>query len=150
MEIKDNIKQQIACLLVEYKRAGGVGLEETIDHVLDLIEKETVTPQPLEEIYKDEEKSLFVPLEFDSAVQTVIDNFNFYKVHSVMEYLGWQWTPLGRVPKPAEIKKTARELFNYIRNGGVTETGGLRVEYNKDNEELSLKFVLEQWDHWNE
>jgi hypothetical protein len=100
----------------------------------------------------------------------IMDEFDFVKVHAVMEALEWGWATGNGfdtvVPEVSDIRKEARNLMNdvidrYIETGndwcGVS-TGGLDVELvvNKDDglPDLTLKFVVEDWteggEFWDE
>jgi len=151
MKVKDSVKDEIAALMVEYKSAGGVGLEKTIDRILNLVEEEEATVFLESNQHVISSRGTSVPvLDFDQAVQQVIDNMNFYKVHSVMVYLGWTWGLSGKTPNPKEIEQSARDTLYMVKDGGCGGTGGFEAEYDKLDQVLSLKFVLEGWDHYEE
>lgn len=95
------------------------------------------------------------------SLQNIMTEFNFDKVQSVMEFLGWEWHPLGRTPDKYEIMNRAFELLieayerywdsetkttYYIRTGGLS----VSYEYIDDNEYdeidkhyFTLEFVVE-------
>ena len=100
----------------------------------------------------------------------IMQEFDFEKVHAVMEALEWGWATGNGfdtvVPEVSDIRKEAITLMNdvidrYIETGndwcGIS-TGGLDVELvvNKDDglPDLTLKFVVEDWteggDFWDE
>jgi len=65
----------------------------------------------------------------DIEIEYIIQNFDFHKVHKVMEIVDWQWAENG-VPTIDELRKQARELledvrekgYAYIRCGGFAAT----------------------------
>lgn len=79
-------------------------------------------------------------------IKEIMTEFDFEKVHKVMEFLDWKWTDNG-VPSIYMLKMTAKQLLSEValspNNDTWTETGGFRVEkrFNK----LSLSFVLTDW-----
>lgn len=84
--------------------------------------------------------------------EVILQDFEFEKVHEVMEHVGWTWGNEKHAPPPTEIRKTAECLLNDViqgvqKNGGNSEyivgTGGLRAEYHPWGG-LSLCFVLEE------
>jgi hypothetical protein len=83
---------------------------------------------------------------FDVQVDEVLADFDFERVHRVMDWLGWTWANLGRTPTIAELTDEARRLLLEL-NGEpeVLGSGGLRASYKSDGT-LSLKFILaEAW-----
>jgi hypothetical protein len=76
--------------------------------------------------------------------------YRFDRVKTTMDSLEWKWGT--RTPSIAEIVESARELCEgvYI-NGGTRATGGFRAEYNKEEDVLSLEFVVENWstEYWD-
>ena len=84
--------------------------------------------------------------EFVTMVQEILDDFDFEKVHSVMNFLNWQWANLGHVPSVKDLEKEARRLLISLKGEpGIKGTGGLRVSLKQDGT-LSLKCILtESW-----
>lgn len=93
-------------------------------------------------------------------VDEIMNEFDFEKVHQVMEFLGWTWykgNGLNAVPTIEEIKKTTKKhlIDAYeaaVRNKTtyIIDTGGFEAKayYNDDTnciDELKLTFVLEYW-----
>lgn len=91
-------------------------------------------------------------LEVYKKINKVIDLFNFEKVHSVMEFLNWQWQGEG-VPEIYGLKETARNLIIESINKTLETledysiaTDGFEVSsYLDENNEIQCKlaFVLE-------
>lgn len=75
----------------------------------------------------------------------ILKNFDFEKVHEVMNHLNWVWFKEGerKVPTVKELKKTAKELIKEIKklDVDVISTGGFEVR--KDEDAIILQFVLE-------
>ena len=86
------------------------------------------------------------------AIDDIMDNFDFHKVHRVMEFMNWQWRGEG-VPSVSEMRKEARRLLlSSMKDSGQASTGGFLAtyeEYEKVGGVLELKFVIEEWD-WDE
>lgn len=81
------------------------------------------------------------------AIDEILDNFNFERVHNVMMHLDWDWASTDGVPNISDLRKCARRLLKevaYSEEYNSVGTGGLEA-YKKDRE-LSLKFVLDYWD----
>lgn len=95
--------------------------------------------------------------QFEEILDDVMDQFDFDKVHRVMEYLDWRWvTADGRsteVPSIPRLKRTARKLLREAFAKNITiGSGGLEASYVPPDPEwggedpyglLELKFVLE-------
>lgn len=96
----------------------------------------------------------------------IMQEFDFEKIHRVMEALEWGWAVSGdfttRVPETSEIRREAKRLMDevikqYAETGetwcGVA-TGGFDVELmvNKDDglPDLTLRFVVEEWNEGGE
>jgi hypothetical protein len=88
---------------------------------------------------------------FQEQVEEVLLNFDFDRVHRVMESLSWAWANLDRVPTRAELSTEGRRLLAELGGRpGVLGSGGLRASYKEDGT-LSLKFILcESWSDLNE
>lgn len=74
----------------------------------------------------------------------ILKNFDFEKVHEVMNHLKWVWYDKDeyKVPSVKELKRTAKELIKQIKklDVDVIATGGFEVRKNKDT--ITLQFVL--------
>lgn len=84
------------------------------------------------------------------AIDEIMDNFEFEKVHKAMAVLGWKWHSVDdgpRVPTVKELRAGARRLLRDCcadpERAGMA-TGGFRVE--KSPNELRLVFELADWD----
>lgn len=93
-----------------------------------------------------------VPMNIQEIIDEIIDNFDFDRVHDVMEYMDWGWQGEG-VPSIEKLKESAIELLEHAYNGYFEQgngeqysiqTGGLEAYYMYDDNEdcFELKFVL--------
>ena len=116
-----------------------------------------MNPQSTEKVYLD---------PVNQMIDDIIDNFDFDKVQSVMDYLGWKWAGdegLEYVTVAMLIKEARRLLRGAAdaRLGGYKNThweqgiihgcGGFQAMAFCDEEKtkivsLDLKFVLTEWD----
>lgn len=82
------------------------------------------------------------------AIKKILKNFDFEKVHRVMESLNWYWndTKDGGVPTVEELKSQAKDFLKRVTEGefSVISSGGLEAEYR--NKVLTLKFVLAEFE----
>lgn len=78
----------------------------------------------------------------------ILKNFDFEKVHEVMNHLKWVWYDNDeyKVPTVKELKRSAKELIKQIKKADVDciATGGFEVR--KDKDIITLQFVLESSD----
>lgn len=89
-------------------------------------------------------------------IDSIMDYFDFHKVHEYMDTFGWKWHITG-VPDVVALRKHARQQLNTVYDGLETESdnyivssGGLHCEgvrHTEDNSiSLYLKFVPVEWD----
>ena len=86
----------------------------------------------------------------DQMISDVLDEFDFNKVHHVMEYLDWKWAVNDgeEVPNHYKLIKQAESLLRDVakhygdKKFHVVETGGFRATL--DNDCLGLDFILTQ------
>ena len=97
-------------------------------------------------------------MDLENKFEEILDEFDFRKVHKMMEKLEWKWSFLEgkyEVPKISEMKKTCRRLFfdsfenftKYNMSESNASTGGFCVTVYKDeksNEQVMLQFILEE------
>lgn len=92
-----------------------------------------------------------------AKIDDIMHNFNFEKIHKVMEMLDWKWamTKFG-VPTIEELKEEARRLLVEAANGETqVATGGFRAVCEKNGADdpdpfISLEFVLEECEGFEE
>jgi len=94
-----------------------------------------------------------------AKIDEIMDEFNFYRVHLVMEHLDWKWASTNGVPSIGDIRRAARGILNTLALRPATSgpwehntiTGGLSANRWGDTDEygpwenFSLEFVLESW-----
>lgn len=94
-------------------------------------------------------------------IASVMENFDFNKVHDVMSYLDWDWIGCGEgekcgVPSVEKIKEEARRLLIDAAYEKTTiATGGLKAVYERDGEHdddpyIGLEFIVEECEGFNE
>ena len=81
-------------------------------------------------------------------IENIMRDFDFEKVHDVMQYLDWHWVKVG-VPTVEDIKAEAKRLLvDACYEKTTVSTGGLRATYeatpgDEDGEEfIQLEFIL--------
>lgn len=86
----------------------------------------------------------------EAMIAEVMENFDFEKVHKVMEYLDWKWS-IGHdenvVPSVYRLMKQAEKMLDDVsrNDDGMRielSTGGLRAVFD-ENEDLELRFEIE-------
>lgn len=91
----------------------------------------------------------------DRIIQDIMENFDFGKVHKVMEFLDWTWWFNG-VPSVDDLKDQAHSLLDEAwEKQQCVATGGFRVAYERPNHDgespyLCLSFELDSWGSWIE
>jgi hypothetical protein len=81
------------------------------------------------------------------AIDTIMDEFDFAKVHKMMKAVDWRWARCGfEVPDEWDIRKMARQQLRdaAASKSGFVSSGGFesrRYEWG-----MSLKFVGAEWD----
>ena len=94
------------------------------------------------------------------TIDDIMDNFEFDKVHEVMEFLEWKWALDDGycVPSINDLRRRSRQLIkdvvsNLERNEECNvSTGGFTVRGWKSSDDgkifLELSFVLTNWDNY--
>jgi|688.fasta_scaffold1525049_1 hypothetical protein len=91
-------------------------------------------------------------MTLDVQVKIILDNINFEKIYSVMEFLDWKIA--GKIPSTAVTRRHATKLLVDVWNTEEgyercsLETGGLRAErlIYDGLKMLKLSFILTSWD----
>jgi hypothetical protein len=91
-------------------------------------------------------------MTLDVQVKIILDNINFEKIYSVMEFLDWKIA--GKIPSTAVTRRHATKLLEDVWNTEEgnercsLETGGLRAErlIYDGLKMLKLSFILTSWD----
>ena len=102
-------------------------------------------------------------LDKQKAINNIIENFNWEKVHKTMVALNWTWWDSeNEVPTIGALFKCATELLHGAYNGAEKEkstyinaTGGFRAtaivdEETKEIIELRLAFEVCSWESYEE
>jgi hypothetical protein len=83
--------------------------------------------------------------------EDVLMQFDFQKVHMVMNLLGWTWGGEKETPTVQDMEETVRELFDHsvkdLENGqnlAIHSTGGFEVEIHR-NGNVFIRFILEEY-----
>ena len=127
---------------------------------------QNLTPQELEQLQTLLNKmNPTTQLDVDPVeemIDDIMENFEWKRVHEVMDYLNWQWR--GEFVTVAMLKDTANRLLRGAINsrfgeyidesdeiGIANSTGGLEAKAWCDEDKthivrLELKFVLTDWD----
>jgi len=84
---------------------------------------------------------------FEVQWESILGNFDWGKVHSVMYFLNWKWVGCEGVPERSDIIKSAKERCKNaydLDGGGFCESGGLRATNSNGN--IELIFKIEGWE----
>lgn len=109
--------------------------------------------------FADQQKEISI----DQVIKQVLENFDFDKVHKVMEVLDWKWVggdtqdgvpSVYRLIKKAEglLKDCVNEIEHRNTNTFVLSTGGFKatcVKYDDGEIVLELEFVLSDFNYSN-
>jgi hypothetical protein len=98
----------------------------------------------------------------DKMIKSVMKNFDWNRVQSIMEHLDWRWRGAPEVPSIAELKAEALECINgaiyqAIGNtesskdiGWISACGGLKaIAYRTNKNKLAqirLEFNIAEWE----
>jgi len=105
-------------------------------------------------------KYIMIGEETQDAIDNIMDNFDFEKVHRVMEYLDWKWAGIDGygVPNIYELRKRARMLIKEAVKDLERDkecnisTGGFCVSAWRAPEDdkvfIKLSFVITDWDSY--
>ena len=128
---------------------------------------QNLTPQEIEQLQTllNKMKWIKVPSEPDPVekmIDSIMENFDFNQVQSVMDYLDWEWR--GEYVTVEMLREQAERLLRGAMNSRLGEfkseshevaiingTGGFEAKAWCDESKtkivaLDLKFVLESWD----
>ena len=95
--------------------------------------------------------------EIQDKINSILDNFDFEKMHKVMTFLNWRWATIGEIPDIADLRVSARGLLKEAYNNlgklpnadYFIQTGGFRAETFRlldGRIDFSLSFVVTDWD----
>ena len=94
-------------------------------------------------------------------VETILDDFDFYRVQKAMQALNWTWASTGaEVPDIGDLRRVARQLLNQVyvaldvQDEFSVATGGFKAEgrmFTRSNKKyLRLDFIISTWDNYND
>lgn len=87
-------------------------------------------------------------------IQTILNEFDFVKIHSAMTHLKWLWTydngegnpPVKKIPALEDLKDIAEHCLNQVANSqdnsATFYAGGFEAE--KIENILELRFILDR------
>jgi predicted ThiF/HesA family dinucleotide-utilizing enzyme len=88
-----------------------------------------------------------------SRIEDIMDEFDFDKVHKVMDSLDWTWVGVeagDNIPSRAELRRSARRLLQQsVQTKSSIGSGGFRIEFDSGEENgmpwvnLNLFFCVE-------
>lgn len=94
--------------------------------------------------------SSFIQHKVIPVLDDVIDNFDFEKVHAIMEALNWTYADSEDIPTVEKLYETAADLLWRLALGDESRiaTGGFVAErdYSDGIAYISLSFVAEEMD----
>ena len=85
------------------------------------------------------------------AIDEIMDNFEFSRVHDAMVLLDWKWasSSMGKcpaVPSEYQLRRSARKRLCDLFENNIYRTASGGLVATKDDGYLSLEFVLSEWD----
>ena len=104
-----------------------------------------------------DEKYFLLPPKLRNKIDDIMENFDFERVHKVMDMLEWRWgSAKNGVPSVEELKKEAKRLLvsacvekNHISTGGFKAVFEKSTGWGLDNDDdpyVGLEFILEEWE----
>jgi len=82
--------------------------------------------------------------KYRKQIDSIMDWFEFERVHTAMVALDWSWCDYG-IPSVPEIRAEARDILEHVIRigGGYVSTGGFKASLTED--QLSLEFIVSDW-----
>ena len=84
---------------------------------------------------------------FRSKLDELLKEFDFEKVHKIMDLLDWRWAGVIGTPEEEDMILVVRNLFDSIKGAIIRKersfaaTGGFKLAYNPDeDDEITLTF----------
>lgn len=103
---------------------------------------------PENRLTKELDKKAF----YQSKLQELINEFDFDRVHQVMDVLDWHWANVYGIPEKIDMISVVRSLYSDIEERVLDEeycysaTGGFKLTFNPEEEnELNLVFEAENY-----
>lgn len=137
---------------------------DKIKDTLDFLKKFVEHGGKVEPVRQEQPKKPTLEEKYNSLtevernkIDNIMDNFNFQMVADAMKYFQWSWAGTKNgVPNIGEIEETAKRLLvDAAYEKTQIATGGLRVVYEKDEENpddpfIQLEFILTDCEGFNE
>lgn len=96
---------------------------------------------PEKYLLKDIDRQKF----FRSKLDELLEEFDFEKVHKIMDLLNWRWAGVIGIPEKGDMIPVICSLFDSIKGAimrkerSFAATGGFKLTYDPD-EEITLTF----------
>ena len=108
-----------------------------------------------------DERYFLLPTKLRNKIDDIMENFDFERVHKVMDVIGWRWVfALNGIPSVEELKKTAKTLLvSACKEKTTVSTGGFKAIYEEsskwdDDDDkdpyVGLEFILEEWEGFDD
>lgn len=65
-------------------------------------------------------------LDYRDDIDDILDEVDFERIKSVMEFLDWHWADIG-IPSTKELRKAARRLLRSAAEGALRRNGDFYV-----------------------
>jgi hypothetical protein len=94
-------------------------------------------------------------VSINEQIESILDEFDFYKVQKVMQALNWNWATSNvenGTPTISELRKTARHLLKDVADVtlGYSKIGTGGFYAQRDSEGcLTLSFTVEEWNGYD-
>lgn len=128
----------------------------TEDKLVELEEKVNELGRVLKDIrdeFQSKNKEYRLTFTQRAKIRDIMENFDFKKVHTIMEQLGWKWASCRfGVPTMEELKGEAKRLLTEACVAKThISTGGFRAVFEEcwpgdPNPYVGLEFILEDYE----
>ena len=81
--------------------------------------------------------------ERENAFEAAIEEFDFKKVHMIMNLLGWTWGGSNTTPTVIEMRKHVTKLFYEMINGNFLSSSSGGFQVRRDDEFIHIEFIVE-------
>lgn len=85
---------------------------------------------------------------YRSKLEELLTEFDFEKVHEIMELLDWTWVGVTGIPEREDMISVIKGLYNSIENAILSSkesfaaTGGFKLTFSPDEDD-EIKLVFE-------
>lgn len=128
----------------------------TEDKLVELEEKVNELGRVLKDIrdeFQSKNKDYLLTFTQRAKIRDIMENFDFKKVHTIMEQLGWKWAGCRfGVPTMEELKDEAKRILTEACVAKThISTGGFRAVFEEGwpgdpNPYVGLEFILEEYE----